>query len=212
MHAIDQSQLFNRIVEKIIVDFPQIHTLIFVGSRAYGNFDAESDYDFLAITSKGEKERLANYVKDVFIDILMYPEKLITTKEEIFHSMCNGKIIFQHKSYGNKFLKIAEKVNSIGPVHITDQKIAFKKYYLIKNLKRIRDNSLRSNYYRAQLLEMALRDYFFIRKLWFQSIRKSINWLKENDTITYTLYSRALDTATADIKVLTKLVDRIVSC
>ncbi len=207
MDRSNDDSLLLKLVEELIKKH-RCHTVILYGSRARGDATSSSDYDLLGIKKTGEKYRLAEKRKGVYLDIFISPEKEFRKVGEEHLYMKGAKLLYQRGEFGVNFLKKLKKATQkkYQPLSANERKL--RQVWLHKMYDRIRQGDIEGNYRRSWLHEALLSEYFNIRKKRYWGSKQSFQWLMQNDLATYKLFDRVLKNP-FDMKLLKKLVERV---
>lgn len=207
MDRSNDDSLLLKLIEELI-EKHRCHTVILYGSRARGDATSSSDYDLLGIKKTGEKYRLAEKRKGVYLDIFISPEKEFRKVGEEHLYMKGAKLLYQRGEFGVNFLKKLKKATQkkYQPLSANERKL--RQVWLHKMYDRIRQGDIEGNYRRSWLHEALLSEYFNIRKKRYWGSKESFHWLMQNDLATYKLFDRVLKNP-FDMKLLKKLVERV---
>lgn len=188
--------LNENLIKKIIDNF-QGEIIILYGSHSYGQADEYSDVDLAVISnSVNEINFYENYEFDKLIDCIIIPKQQMidffelqqAKQDQIFKRLHAGMVIYQENNMGTELLAKIEKIISKGPQPLTNEAKASKILWINKMLNRIHSKDVARHFRSYELLISLLENYFYLRDLWYFGIRKSFNFLKEHDTITFDLF------------------------
>ena len=73
-----KQEITNKVKQSIELIDPKAKVILF-GSRARGDFNKNSDWDFLILTSKNSDESLKRKIREVLIDTELEAEEVIST-------------------------------------------------------------------------------------------------------------------------------------
>ena len=196
-------------------------TVIFFGSRARGNEDFGSDYDFIGIGNKEELIHENRIWNGLYLDLFIYsqaeverlilPENLNFLVKSHLIGVEGGKILTQKNEMGTRLMARIREVYRDGPPLTSEEEIQFLKIWTIKTLERGQRNDTESYYRRATLLARLLDIYFILRSQWVRGPSQSLRWLQERDPDIYSAFAEALNPS-ANPVALAKLVKMIVDC
>ncbi len=186
-----------------------VQSVILYGSRARGTATAKSDYDIIGLNKSGKNERHLEVFNGAPLDINIYDIDTYNLAESKVNPLFwdEAVVLFQQHHEGEQFIKGAKKA-------FYDQKIPSEKKtntirLLSINLNRSQENTIKENFYRHRFLAQALAQYFPIHDLVYMGPRKSFEWLKKHDPLTYAAFEKAL-TPNADKETLYALLERVI--
>ena len=184
------------------------HTVILYGSHAQGTATPESDYDLMGVRKSGTKYRIARKENGIYVDMFVYPEKMLLKLGEEHLHIRKGKILFQKARFGTRLLAKLEKAARKPAKRLPKDEIAVRKVWAHKMWERAHKGDIEGNYRRAWLQMSLLEDYFLLRGKRFSGSKASFAWLKKNDARTLKLFDKVLKRPT-DMKALKDLVIRV---
>lgn len=193
----------NELIQKY-----KCHTVVLYGSRARGDETPKSDYDLMGVRKSGKKFRFAEKRDGKYLDVFIYLEKDLKKVDESHLYMKHAIVLFERNNYGTQFLKKLGQALKKKYKPLPADELQTKKVWAYKMLERIEVGDIEAKYRRSWLHEALLYDYFYLRKERFWGSKQSFDWLKKNDSDTYTLFGQVLDNP-QDLKVLRQLVDRV---
>jgi len=169
-------------------------TVILYGSRARGEASEKSDYDIIGLLNSGEAQESPEVFKGARLEISLYSQSV---KEEMAADLPfsffweEGAILHQSHHEGEQFIEDVKKAfyNNKNESRQTNKNII---RLLAINLNRAQENETREHFYRHRFLMLSLVEYFPIRNLTYKGPRKSLEWLRKNDPLTYTAFSKAM--------------------
>jgi len=200
-------ELLTKIVSELIKKH-KCHTIVLYGSRARGDATSSSDYDLMGVVKNGSKLRLAEKRKGVYLDIFIYPEKLLKQVGESHFYMKDAKVIYEEKDFGTRFIKKLNAALKKKYVPLPAAEIEMLKLWLHKMFDRIAQGDIEGNYRRSWLHEALLIEYFNIRKKRYWGSKQSFEWLRQNDVEVLKLFEQVLANP-LDLTVLEKLVVKV---
>ena len=196
---------------KIIKDIKEkfsCHTIILYGSHARGEASDSSDYDIVAIREKGEIERDCRIFEGAYLDIFIYPEEAVEEPDVSFVRMKDGIVLCQKQKVGEELIKKVKEIYQKGPLKIPNWEKQVIKTWSDKMLARAKIGDIEGDFRRHWLLFDLLEAYFRLRDSWYLGPKESFQWLKKNDSFTYSLFEKALKPS-ADLDSLKNLIDRV---
>lgn len=187
-----------------------VSAVILYGSRARGEASEKSDYDIIGILQSGESQEYLESFKGVYLDISLYPQKIDDADVEHFPIPFfweEAAILHQRHHEGEQFIKDIKKAFDNNKDNYS-QETKNRILMLEINLDRAQENEIREHFYRHKFLTRCLLEYFPIRDLPYKGPRKSLAWLKKNDSLTYSAFSKAMapQARFQDLQVLLKQV------
>ena len=186
------------------------HTVILYGSRARGDFTAESDYDVVGIRGSGEEYRIGETFAGKYLDGFVYPEARITEKEEDFLRLHGGVVLVEQGNYGTRLLeRIATRV-AAGPTKMSPRERAAQITWVRKTVDRTRRGDIEGDFRRVWLLHELLAFHFEVRDRWYRGPKEAFRELEKTDPETFRLYREALRPG-ADDSSLEALVGRVLT-
>jgi len=184
--------ILDSITQYIIKNY-SCHTIILYGSHARGDENSSSDYDFLGIRDAGEFERDCHCFQGKFMDVFIYPEKMVLQEEPSLIRIKDGTVLVQQGSLGDDLLTKIKQIFVKGPSPTP----AWEKHeintWAIKMGQRSKQKDIEGNFRRHWLLHELLECYFKLRDMWFLGPKESFQWLLKNDLETYQAFDKALD-------------------
>lgn len=181
------------------------HTIILYGSYADNTHNENSDIDIICIGSNVLKATDSRYIDGVFLDAWVYPEESLENFED-FLQLANGKVLIEEDNYGTLLLA---QINSISDeLFVEPEEINHLKVWCEKMLKRAELGDIEGNYRKNWLAQDLLSIYFNIRGIRYKGSKKSFQYLKENDYLTYMLFEEIYKNIN-DLSLLRKLVDSV---
>ncbi len=199
--------ILNKLTSELVTKH-KCHTVILYGSHAQGTATRESDYDLMGVRKSGTKYRIARKENGIYIDMFVYPEKMLQKVGEKHLYMRRGKVLFQRTCFGTRFLDKLEKVARKPATRLPKDEIAVRKVWAHKMWERAQKGDVEGNYRRSWLQMSLLEDYFLLRGKRYSGSKASFAWLKDNDTRTFKLFDKVLKHPT-DMKALKDLAVRV---
>ena len=181
------------------------HTILLYGSRARGDFNAQSDYDLLGIRQDGPTFRDARLVDGTYLDLFIFPESKILNPDESLLYLQDSRVLIEKNEIGSNFISKLAQLAQLPPMALAENELAARRVWAHKMLDRTLSPDIEGNYRRTWLQMSLLEDYFLLRRLRFQGSKKSFRWLKENDPSAYLAFENVLRSPT-DHEFLTVLV------
>ena len=204
----------DAVLENILIKLKSqfaCHTAILYGSRARGDFSANSDYDVLGVSQLvDDVVRDARKFRGKYVDVFVYPEVALRRPVEAHLFIRGGMVLFEKNGFGTKFLKKLDRIYSKGPTPNLKSEIQVKKIWAEKMFSRAKLRDPEGNYRRLWLITSLLPDYFAIRNKWYMGSKAGLAELKRMDAKTHELYLKALEHPFDDAN-LRKLISRITS-
>lgn len=186
-----------------------VHTILLYGSWADGSANAGSDLDVAAFAPVSEVTRDARLVGGVYLDVFVYPDKILTGPSEEHLRFRGSRILLQRGTDAAAFIKRLDEIYAAGPKALAADELAARRVWAGKMLSRIRRGDVEGNYRRAWLLTALLEDYFNFRQRWYQGPKKALAWLKENDREVFEVFDCALKPG-ADVQAIEAAVECVV--
>lgn len=202
----------DKLLDKIVTELRkkyQCHTVILYGSRARGTFGPSSDYDVMGVRSRGTKLRIAKKKDGHYLDIFIFPEKVLRSVREEHLYMKDAVVLYEKDRFGSRLVSRIQKLAKSKPKPLPNDEILALKVWANKMLERAQTRDLEGNYRRSWLQMALLEDYFLIRRKRFQGSKTSFEWLKKNDPTIYRIFENAL-AQPDNLKVLKRLVERVI--
>ncbi len=190
--AILNDPLLPEIVQHVRAKYG-VHTVILHGSRARGTATVKSDYDLIGLQKSGEKKNYQEFFKGAYLDVSIYPQNFKIEDATNFSLLTfwqEAVILYKQNHEGERFIN-AVKEAFYNREDLSEAKKS-KIRLLTMNFNRSQENEIREYFYRHKFLTLALTEYFPIRNLVYKGPRKSFEWLKKYDPLTYTAFNRAL--------------------
>jgi hypothetical protein len=178
------------------------------GSRARKSASKTSDYDIIAIREKGDFERDCRLFEGIYLDIFIYPEDDIKNPDKSLIRIKDGIVLCQKDRLGDDLLNKVNSIYKAGPSPTPDWEKHEINTWVVKMLDRAKLNDIESNFRRHWLLHDLLECYFKLRDAWYLGPKESFEWLKCNDTLTYSAFDEALKPG-ADINTLEYLISHV---
>jgi predicted nucleotidyltransferase len=207
-HHMNRTPLLEAICADLIQN-GHAHTILLYGSRANGTENEDSDYDIAAFGKRDEAVRDTRIVKGEYLDVFLYPESVLKSTSEDYLKLRQSMVLLQREHEADEFLANLEVVSKKGPKPLPHDEILARKTWAWKMALRLERRDVEGNYRRVWLLTALLEDYFAIRGRWFEGPKKSIQWLTEYDSITYSAFEAALQPG-ATSAAIRKAVERTV--
>ncbi|WP_233586861.1 nucleotidyltransferase domain-containing protein [Legionella sp. km772] len=207
-HTITNEPVLQAIVEEL-TSLYHCHTIILYGSRARGDFTANSDYDVAGITKTGKKERIARFDEKygVYHDLFVYPESSFDAISDEHLCMSDGIVIVENEHFGTELLKKLSAAIKL-PESITPEEITVRKVWYQKMLARASTRDLEGKYRQIWAIYTILEDYFVFRKLRYQGPKKAFQYLEIHDPETFSLFDETLSNMD-DVDILKRLIEKI---
>jgi len=120
----------------------------------------------------------------------------------------DGIALCQKNNIGNELLKKVRTIFKTGPQTTPHWEKHEINTWIMKMLDRAKQNDIEGNFRRHWLLHDLLECYFKLRDTWYLGPKESFQWLKNNDSPTYTAFNAALN-PNADLDVIEKLINRV---
>jgi hypothetical protein len=184
----DQHELFDLLHRHLIKQFG-CHTAILYGSRARGDWDAESDIDVIAFRDTGTGGHVAHRWQNLFLDLFLYPTGTTPTADWV--RLHGGKILFQRGSEGDKVLSSVEDMVDAGPERLSDGEMQTRRLWAEKMLIRAEKCDPEGDYRRHWLLMSLLEDYFMLRGQWYPGARRSLALLHRDRPEAFAILRKA---------------------
>jgi len=211
--SISKDPLLPEIVQHMRTKYG-VHTVILFGSRARGTGTSKSDYDIIGLQKSGEIKGFQDFFKGASLDIFIYPQSFGEAAAEK-HPVVWQEAIVLHQPHneGEQFIQDLKKAfaeNQKKDLSQTDHSQTKKDAIrlLTTNLARAQENEIREHFYRRKFLMLSLNKYFSIHNLTYMGPRKSLEWLKKYDPLTYAAFEKAL-APNAPTEVLQELLVQI---
>lgn len=194
--SIFKDPLLPEIVQHIRTKYG-VHTVILFGSRARGTGTAKSDYDIIGLQKSGEYKEYQDVFKGAFLDIFIYPQSFGEVAADNLPTVWQEAIVlYQPHHEGEQFIKALKKAFADNEIEDNKTDLSQTKKNAIRlltvNLGRGQENEIREHFYRRKFLMLALEKYCPIHNLSPMGPRKSLEWLKKYDPLTYAAFEKAL--------------------
>jgi predicted nucleotidyltransferase len=194
-------------LKRYLIEKYEPHLIILYGSYVRGDYTQESDIDIICFTEKNYSGNDTSTLCGMQLDAWIYKFDSMKNIEQYLH-VKDGKILYDKFSIGNNFLDAIDQIYKKGPEKLDEKQKLFLKNWLIKMLKRSKKSDFEGNYRFHWMLKDSLEIYFNLRCLWYLGPKRSLEWLKQNDVIAYSLFESAFD-KNAKISDVEKLIDYI---
>ncbi len=207
MNQQNNDSLLNTIKNELIENY-KCHTIILYGSRARNEATSTSDYDIIAIRESGNMERDCRLVEGFYLDIFIYPEITAKNPDASLVRIKDGIVLCQKDRVGEDLLTEVKSLFHAGPTKTPVWEKHEINTWVMKMLARARQEDIEGNFRRHWLLHDLLECYFKLRDIWYLGPKESFQWLKSNDTQTYTAFNDALK-LNADFYLIQKLINLV---
>lgn len=185
--------------EKAIVEYLENTykpTSIFIyGSYSDGRDDPTSDFDSLIIVDEKNKTHDNSIINGVLLDCFIYTKDEIDNKDIDLFLPLYDALIIKDDGMGKK---LKDRVRSFldSNSETSEEEKNFLRSWIKKSIQRIQKNDDEGNFRAIFLLYDSLECYFKLKNMIYFGSKKSIAFLKEEDTEAYELFSKALNTRT----------------
>lgn len=182
-------------ITKIIIQYLEKTyrpTTIFIyGSYKDGSSDRTSDFDCLIIVDKKDKSHDNSIINGVLLDCFIYTKEEIHNKNiELFLPLYDALIIKDNGLGKNLKNKVRKSLDAISET--SEEEKIFLKNWIKKCIQRIQKEDDEGNFRAIYLLANSLEIYFQLRNMPYLGPKKSIYFLKKEDTEAYEFFSNAL--------------------
>ncbi|MEO8963746.1 MAG: nucleotidyltransferase domain-containing protein [Gammaproteobacteria bacterium] len=168
------------------------HTVILYGSRARGESTNTSDFDIIGIREQGDLVRDCRIFEGFYLDAFVYSEEAVKNPDISLIRIKDGIVLIQKEHIGEALLNKIKNIYQQG----APKTAAWEKNEIItwtqKMLLRSGENDIEGNFRRHWLLHDLLECYFKMRDSWYLGPKRSFQWLKANDAVTYSAFETAL--------------------
>lgn len=173
-----------------LIERHHCHTIILYGSFSTGNYTSESDVDIVAFADSFREKNDTTILLNKQLDAWIYPTKMHRHADQ-FLQLHESEVILDDRNLASKLLSDVDRLIDRGPGEISTDEKKFLIAWLWKMESRARKNDIEGNYRRNWLLVDSLEIYFQLKGIWFFGPKKSLAWIRENDTIAYELFDQA---------------------
>lgn len=177
-------------LKKYLIAKYNCHSIILYGSFADGTQTDESDIDVICFTDIDKCKNDTSEFQGRKLDVWIYNSEMMKKSEEFIH-IHGGKVLLDKRNLCGELLKTISKIINTEPSLSIDE-VLFQKDWLLKMLNRARKNDIEGNFRYHWLLVDSLEIYFIINGLRYLGPKKSLIYLKNNDSIAYEYFLNAL--------------------
>lgn len=193
-----------------LVEAHDCHTVILYGSRARGDFTAESDWDVAGVRREGALFRIAKAWGGTYLDAFVYSEASLLQPSEELLKLLGGRLLFDAKHFGAALLDRLEAFHRAGPAVRPPWEIEMQRVWFLKTLARLRRDDIEARLRRGWLLLEALESSFRFRRQFYPGPKQGLAWLAEHDPTLHQLFAHALEPS-AGLQPIEALVERLVA-
>lgn len=168
------------------------HTILLYGSRADGTANEFSDYDVAAFANVRLTTRDTRIVDGQFLDVFVHPEAVLRSPTKEHLTLRGSRILLQRGTEAADFLASLDAIFERGPEPLRADEIVARRTWARKMSLRMRRGDIEGDFRRVWLLTALLEDYFLMRGMWYQGPKKSFQWLRTADPLTYRAFEEAL--------------------
>lgn len=213
---LDKSLIENLI--KKLIDKYRCEIIILYGSHSENQADEYSDIDLAIISDQvTEINFYEEYDQEKFIDYLVIPKKQMmdffklqqAKQDQIFKQLYSGIVLYQENSLGTTLLAKIAEIIAQGPYPLTCEEKSEKILWINKMLIRTHSKDTVRIFRSYELFTGLLESYFSLRDTWYFGVRKSFNFLKKHDTLTFDLFYKILSSGLNNAN-LEELIERII--
>lgn len=183
----------KKIVEYIKSRYNPLSIIVY-GSFADGSNNEHSDFDALVIVKDGEKLHDVSFVSEIQLDVFVYPVSYFKNDFDCAEiiQIFDGKIILDNDGVGGK---LKERVNGYLeslPYKKTAKENREQVEWCKKMLLRAKRKDAEGMFRWHWLLTESLEIYFDLLGRMYFGPKKSLRYMKENQSAAFGLYSAAL--------------------
>ncbi|MEY4631052.1 MAG: hypothetical protein RIQ81_1172 [Pseudomonadota bacterium] len=166
--------------------------MILYGSRARGDFRADSDYDLAGFVDEETTYRDSRLLNGKYLDIWIYPSTRLLNPDDSMLQMLGGRVLVERESLGRQCL---DKLNALylrGPTPLPPDQRQTKILWGWKMLERISAGDTEAHFRRHWLMTALLEDYFLLRGQWYRGPKESLEWIRTQRPDDFAIFQQAL--------------------
>jgi predicted nucleotidyltransferase len=164
--------------------------VILYGSRARGDNTPKSDIDVACFTESTKPIKDARDFEGLYLDAWVYSSKTMSAANDELLRLADGYCLYDLEGKGAAFLQELQQRISQGTKQLSTADIEHTKQWIEKMFDRAQNSDIESLYRRYWLAIDLLQIYFNLRGQWYFGPKKSLSWLKENNSVGYDLFSQ----------------------
>lgn len=166
------------------------HTIILYGSHARGDHTPASDIDVVCFVEGATPIEDARDFEGFYLDAWVYDSNVMSASTDELLRVADGYCLHDSEGHGEVFLKELQQRIEQGPKPLSASEVQHTKQWVYKMLERSKSLDVESSYRRYWLAVDLLQIYFDLRRQWYFGPKKSLAWLRENDSTGYQLFSQ----------------------
>lgn len=182
--------IYKKIVEYLDKEYNPLAILIY-GSYSDNTFTEFSDFDCMVITEQKSIEHDDSIIDGIQLDCYIYTKEEIEVLDtETFITVFDATIVLD-SGIGIELKNRVRKYVSFNTI-VDDEEKQFIVSWIKKSINRLKIEDDEGYFRSIELLKESLNDYFVLRDLFYFGSKKSISYLKSNDSIGYQLFHEAI--------------------
>lgn len=171
------------------------HTILLYGSRARGDFTADSDWDASCVAPVDEERHYGWREGGAFMDVFVYPAFAEPTPDDL--RMLGARVLLDERGEASQYLEKLAALDARGPTPMPAHQLAMETTWITKMVERARRGAndptdLEAHYRRHWLLKDLLEYAFSLRGRWYRGPKAGLVMLRQDDPALHALFADAL--------------------